>query len=175
MSRCRAPSCGRSSARLPRPSARRRTPRSERESERESERAAPMTAAAKSVVELVALMGVQASVLALLAFAVVRAGRLRPGWQASVWLVVLVKFVLPWGPALPWSLANLLAALSHHGGGGGNASVAAAAGPAVAPHVSAVWSMTAGFWLTGAAIVLARALIAQHRVVQAARRAPLAP
>jgi ABC-2 type transport system permease protein len=68
-------------------------------------------ASAKAIVELFALMGVQATVLALLAFIVVRAGRLRPGWQAAVWLVVLAKFVLPWGPALPWSLADLFAAL----------------------------------------------------------------
>jgi beta-lactamase regulating signal transducer with metallopeptidase domain len=87
---------------------------------------------------------------------------------------VLVKFVLPWGPALPGSLADLLAALSHHGEGGG-AVVIAAAGAAAAPHVSAVWSIAAAAWLTGAAIVLARALTAQHRVVRAARRAPLAP
>ena len=60
-----------------------------------------MTATARSVIESLALMGAQASVLALLALIVVRAGRLRPGWQAAVWLVVLVKFVLPWGPALP--------------------------------------------------------------------------
>ena len=73
-----------------------------------------MIAIAKSVVELLALMGVQASVLALLAFLVVRAGQLRPGWQAAVWFVVLAKFVLPWGPALPWSLADLFASLRHH-------------------------------------------------------------
>ena len=134
-----------------------------------------MNAAARALVESLAMMGVQGTLVALVALAVVRGGRLRPGWQAAVWLVVLVKFVLPWGPALPWSLADLVAALSHHGDGGGNAIVAAAAGPAVAPHVSAVWSITAVFWLTGAAIVLGRALIAQHRVVRAARRAPLAP
>ncbi|HEX3476980.1 MAG TPA: M56 family metallopeptidase [Kofleriaceae bacterium] len=134
-----------------------------------------MNAVARTLVESLAMMGIQGTLLALVALGVVRGGRLRPGWQAAVWLVVLVKFVLPWGPAMPWSLADLVAALSHHGGGGGSAVVAAAAGPAVAPHVSAVWSITAGFWLTGAAIVLARALIAQHRVVQAARHAPLAP
>src|SRR6185295_12342189 len=116
----------------------------------------------------------QGTVIALAALAVVRGGRLRPGWQAAVWLVVLVKFVLPWGPALPWSLADLVAALSHHGDGGA-AIVIPAAGPVIAPHVAAVWSIAAAFWLTGAAIVLSRALIAQHRVVRAARRAPLAP
>ena len=73
-----------------------------------------MTATAKSIVELLAAMGAQGTVLAVLALVITRAGRLRPGWQAAVWLVVLVKFVLPWGPAMPWSLADLFAALRHH-------------------------------------------------------------
>jgi beta-lactamase regulating signal transducer with metallopeptidase domain len=133
-----------------------------------------MNAAARTLVEALAMMGAQGTLVALIALGVVRGGGLRPGWRAAVWLVVLIKFVLPWGPALPWSLADLVAALSHHGPGGG-AIVVPAAGPAAAPHVSAVWSVAAVLWLTGAAIVLARALIAQHRVVRAARRAPLAP
>ena len=54
------------------------------------------------------MMGAQGTVLALVALAICR-GRLRPAWQAAVWLVVLVKFVLPWGPAMPWSLADLFA------------------------------------------------------------------
>jgi len=54
-----------------------------------------MTAAAKSLVELFALIAAQGSVLALLGFVIVRGGRLRPGWQAAVWLVVLAKFVIP--------------------------------------------------------------------------------
>ena len=133
-----------------------------------------MNAAARTLVEALAMMGGQGTVITLVALAVVRGGRLRPGWQAAVWLVVLVKFVLPWGPALPWSLAYLVAVLSHHDGGGGAIAVAPAI-RMVAPHVAALWSVAAMFWLTGAAIVLARALIAQHRVVRAARRAPLAP
>jgi len=135
-----------------------------------------MTAAAKSVVELVAVMGVQASVLALLAFVVVRAGRLRPGWQSAVWLVVLAKFVLPWGPALPWSLADLFAALRYHEAGPIVLTpVAAAANPGAAPPVSSAWLVLAGAWLAGASIVLGRALAAHRRVVRAARRASEAP
>ncbi|HEX2688103.1 MAG TPA: M56 family metallopeptidase [Kofleriaceae bacterium] len=132
-----------------------------------------MTATAKSVVELFALMGVLASVLALLACLVVRAGRLRPGWQAAVWLVVLVKFVLPWGPALPWSLADLFAAIGHHDPGA--MLVVPAAGPAPVAAVSGAWLVLAGAWLAGAAVVLGRALIAQRRVAGAARRASPAP
>jgi beta-lactamase regulating signal transducer with metallopeptidase domain len=134
-----------------------------------------MNAAARTLVESLAMVGAQGTLVALAALALVRGGRLRPGWQAAVWLVVLIKFVLPWGPALPWSVADLLAALSHHGEAGGAVVVASGGAAAAPPHVSAVWSIAAAAWLSGAAIVLARALIAQHRVVRAARRAPLAP
>jgi len=133
-----------------------------------------MTAAARSVVEAFAVMGLQGTVLALLAFAIVRAGALRPGWQAAVWLVVLVKFVLPWGPALPWSLADLFAALGpHHDAAVLRVGPAIAAGPA--PAASIAWAALAAAWLAGAAIVLGRALVVQHRVAQAARRALPAP
>ena len=133
-----------------------------------------MNAAARSLVESLAMMGAQGTLVALVALVIARGGRLRPGWQAAVWLVVLVKFVLPWGPALPWSLADLFAALRHHGEGGGMTAIPAG-GAIAAPHVSAAWLVVAAAWLTGASIVLARALIAQHRVVRAARRAPPAP
>jgi beta-lactamase regulating signal transducer with metallopeptidase domain len=133
-----------------------------------------MSAAAKSLVETLAIMGLQGTVLAVLALAVVRAGALRPGWQAAVWLVVLTKFVLPWGPALPWSLSDLLAALRHSPEGGAIA-IAPAVGAVATPSVSVGWLVLAAAWLVGAAIVLGRALLAQHRVTHAARRAPLAP
>lgn len=133
-----------------------------------------MNAAARTLVESLAMIGAQGTLVALIALVVVRGGRLRPGWQAAVWLVVLVKFVLPWGPALPWSLADLFAALRHHQGGGAVAAVPVAA-PAALPHVSAAWLAIAAVWGIGAAIVLARGLIAQHRVERAARRAPAAP
>src|SRR4051794_10567749 len=122
-----------------------------------------------------ALVGVPGTVLALLAFAVVRFGRLRPGWQAAVWLVVLIKFVLPWGPALPWSLADLLAALRHHPAGGGGFLIGAGTGPIAAPSVSPIWLVLAAGWALGATLVLGRALIAHARVVHAARRAAPAP
>jgi beta-lactamase regulating signal transducer with metallopeptidase domain len=132
-----------------------------------------VTATAREVVELFAGMGVQATVLAVIALIVVRAGRLRPSWQAAVWLVVLAKFVLPWGPALPWSLADLFAGLGHHEPG--IIVLAPVASPAAGPAVSSAWLVLAAAWLTGAAIVLGRALVAQHRAVCAARRASPAP
>lgn len=133
-----------------------------------------MTAGARALIEALAMMGAQGTAVALVALVLVRAGRLRPGWQAAVWLVVLAKFVLPWGPALPWSLADLLAGLRHHPAGGGLAvGPAGAAAPVAA--ASPVWLVLAAVWLTGASIVLGRAVIAQRRVVRAARRARPAP
>jgi beta-lactamase regulating signal transducer with metallopeptidase domain len=133
-----------------------------------------MTAAARSAVELLAVMGFQGTVLALLAFGVVRAGALRPGWQAAVWLVVLAKFVLPWGPALPWSIADLFAALAPHHPAAAIRLVPVASTVA-APAASVLWLAIAAVWLGGASVVLGRALAAQHRVTRAARLAPEAP
>jgi beta-lactamase regulating signal transducer with metallopeptidase domain len=131
-------------------------------------------AVARSAVEGAALVGLQATALAIAALVVVRAGRLRPGWQAGVWLIVLAKFVLPWGPALPWSFADLIAALRH----AGDAPVVIApalGGVGEAPAASGGWLVVAALWLAGAAAVLARTIAAQRRVVRAARRAPEAP
>ncbi|HEY6179024.1 MAG TPA: hypothetical protein VIX73_31440, partial [Kofleriaceae bacterium] len=70
-----------------------------------------MNAGAKALVETLVMMGAQGTLVALIALAIVRGGRLRPAWQAAIWLVVLAKFALPWGPAMRWSLADLLAGL----------------------------------------------------------------
>jgi beta-lactamase regulating signal transducer with metallopeptidase domain len=134
-----------------------------------------INAAARSLVEVVALTGAQATLLALVAFAITRVGRLRPSWQAAVWLVVLVKFVLPWGPAMPWSLADALAALRDHDASSAPLVVGRGGNLAAMPHASVIWLVVAAAWAVGAAIVLVRALIAQHGVMAAARRAPGAP
>lgn len=135
-----------------------------------------MSGAAKATVELFALLAVQGTVLAVLGFAIVRAGRLRPGWQAAVWLIVLAKFVLPWGPALPWSIADVFAALRIHGGGGPLVvAPQAAVAVAAAPSASVAWLAIAVVWLLGASSVALRAVIAHVRVVRTARRARPAP
>lgn len=133
-----------------------------------------MTAAAKWLIETLVMMGAQGTLVALVALAVVRGGRLRPAWQAAVWLVVLVKFVLPWGPALPWSLADVVDALRHHREVV-VVIIAPGAGHAAAPQVSGAWLLLALVWLTGAAIVVGRAWFAHHRVVRALRDARPAP
>lgn len=135
-----------------------------------------MNTAARSMVEALAVMGVQGTLVALIALAVVRGGRLRPSWQAAIWLVVLAKFALPWSPALPWSLADLLAALRAHTATAGNSMVELPAGAHLQPpHASPLWSLIAVAWLAGTAIVLGRAVLAHRRVVRAARTAPAAP
>jgi len=132
---------------------------------------------AKSVVTTLAMMCAQGTVLALIAFALVRAGKLRPAWGAAIWLVVLVKFVLPWGPAMPWSLSDLIAYLRHEDVGPTMAMVPTAIAPvAAAPIAPAIgWLVLAAAWATGTAIVLARSLAAHRVAVLAARRAPAAP
>jgi beta-lactamase regulating signal transducer with metallopeptidase domain len=134
--------------------------------------------AAKTAVSTLAMMAAQGTVLALLALVLVRGGRLRPAWQAAIWLVVLAKFALPWGPALPWSLADVIAALrGGHAGGtmlaapsvGHAPAVAASAWPAVG------WLALASVWALGTAYVLARSIAAQRRAVVTARRAARAP
>ncbi len=139
-------------------------------------------ATAKSVVSTLAMMCAQGTVLALLAFALVRASKARdslrrPGLAAAIWLVVLVKFVLPWGPAMPWSLSDLIAYLRHEDVGPTIAMVPTSVAPVVAaPLAPAIgWLVLAAAWATGTAIVLWRSLAAHRVAVLAARRAPEAP
>ncbi|MDX2088959.1 MAG: M56 family metallopeptidase [Kofleriaceae bacterium] len=135
-------------------------------------------AAAKGVMATLGMMALQGTLLAVLALVLVRGGRLRPAWQAGIWLVVLAKFVLPWGPAMPWSLADLIATL--RGGeaagpllvapvAGSEPAVTASTGPALA------WVVLASAWGLGTAYVLARSLAAQRAAVRIARQAPRAP
>ncbi|MFT3692011.1 MAG: M56 family metallopeptidase [Kofleriaceae bacterium] len=131
----------------------------------------------KALAETLALMAGQGTLLALLAFALTRTAKLRPAWHAAVWLVVVVKFVLPWGPGLSFSLSDLLARILHR------APVVepiSALPPALqplppAPHVWAGWSVLAAIWIAGVAIVIFRAARSHVRTIRAARTAQLAP
>ena len=125
---------------------------------------------AKALMTLLGALAVHGTLLALFAIVLVRGARLRPAWRAAVWLIVLAKFALPWGPALPWSLADVLAMV--RGGGGGTIvvgapgeHVAAGAGP------SAAWLVLAALWAAGAVAVLVRALLAHARARRAVRSA----
>lgn len=127
----------------------------------------------RSLVVTLGMMAGQGTLLALLAFALTRAGRLRPGWQAAIWLVVLVKLSIPWGPALPWSLSDIVAMFTDHGAAASSALPPALRGPMPGGHASLVWTALAAVWAMGAAVVLARAAVAQVRAMRVARRAPL--
>ena len=133
---------------------------------------------AKTALATLAMMAVQGTLLALAALLLVRGGRLRPAWQAAVWLVVLVKLVLPWGPALAWSLADLIAKLR-----GGDAAALplpavlaqAEAAPAAALAPALGWLALAAAWLAGSLIVAARAIAAYRGALAVAREAAPAP
>lgn len=133
---------------------------------------------AKAALTTLAMVAVHGSVLALLALIVMRAGRLRPAWQAAVWLVVLAKFALPWGPAMPWSIADAIAMLRGVDSG---AQLALPAAPGIAPVTGGAllpalgWLALAATWLAGAGVVLHRARRAHRATLRRARRAPDAP
>jgi beta-lactamase regulating signal transducer with metallopeptidase domain len=76
---------------------------------------------------------------------------------------------------MPWSLADLFAALRHHHDTAAAVGLTPAAGHAAVPQASVAWLVLAVAWLAGAVSVLGRALIAQLRVAGAARRAAPAP
>ncbi len=125
-----------------------------------------------------AMMIAQGTLLALIALLITRAGKLAPAWQAAIWLVVIVKLAVPWGPALPWSLSDLIAGLSSSGGDAATAALPPALAPLPpAPSLAHAlgWLVLAASWLGGAAYVLVRALRAERRAVRAARLAPAAP
>lgn len=134
--------------------------------------------AAKGAIATLAMMALQGTLVALLALALVRAGRLRPAWQAAVWLVVLAKFALPWGPAMPWSLSDLVALVSGEATAGGvvivaGSRAASAAAPALWPALG--WLALAAIWAAGTAFVLARGVVRHRLAVARAREAAPAP
>ncbi len=135
-------------------------------------------AIAKTALATLGMIAVQGTIVALLALAIARAGRLRPSWQAAIWLVVIVKFALPWGPALPWSLSDLVAGLFHHDAGAVSSALPpalAAPIPAVHPWPALGYLALATIWLVGAVISLTRTLVRSRRLVRAARLAQPAP
>jgi beta-lactamase regulating signal transducer with metallopeptidase domain len=137
-------------------------------------------AGAKVWLGTLAMMAVQGTLLAIVALALTRAGgRLRPAWQAALWLVVVVKFALPWGPGLRFSLSDLIASLVSSGQ---VAEVTSTLPPALQPlppqpHLgpAVLWLALALVWAAGALAVVIRATVAHHRTVAAARAAELAP
>jgi beta-lactamase regulating signal transducer with metallopeptidase domain len=136
-------------------------------------------AGAKAWLGTVGMMAVTGTVLALIALVVTRAARrVRPAWQAAIWLVVVAKFAIPWGPAMPWSLSDLFALLAPHG-----APEPAFTGPPAlqplppAPHAwpAIGWILLAFAWAAIAMTIIVRAVLAARRTYRAARAAEAAP
>jgi beta-lactamase regulating signal transducer with metallopeptidase domain len=134
---------------------------------------------AKGAMATLGMLAVQGTVLAILAYALTRIGTLRPAWQAAIWLVVAVKFALPWGPAMPWSLSDLVAQLTSSPEAATQFvltdNMTRASAPVVNAWPAVGWIALASVWSIGALVVVARALVAQRRISVAARSAPLAP
>jgi beta-lactamase regulating signal transducer with metallopeptidase domain len=136
--------------------------------------AAHVAAAGWRTVGVVLLHGtVLAAVAWLLAATVLR--RARPAVLAALWSVVLVKFALPIGPALPFSLSDALSRLlsSAPPDVAQAVTVVPVAGHAAAP-VAGPWAWlalaAAALWLAGVAVIAARGV----RLHRRARRLALA-
>jgi len=131
---------------------------------------------AKDVLSTLGLMALHGSVLVMLALVLARGHHMRPAWKAAVWLVVMAKFALPVAPALPWSVADLIASLR---GEGAVTAIAVTqpsqAAVAVEPTAWIGWLVLAVMWAAGAAIVLLRANAADRHALSLARTATAAP
>jgi beta-lactamase regulating signal transducer with metallopeptidase domain len=134
---------------------------------------------AKSLIVTLGWMAAQGTALALVAYLMTKlVGKLRPAWQAAIWLVVIVKFALPWGPGMRWSLSDLFALLTQSAPPVETVSLPPALAPLPAqPHIITpiFWIAIAAIWLVGAARVIARAVRAHNHTVDAAHTAQLAP
>jgi beta-lactamase regulating signal transducer with metallopeptidase domain len=136
-------------------------------------------AAAKAIMVTLGGAAVQGTLIALLAMVLVRAGKLRPSWQAAVWLVVAAKFALPYAPALPFSLADVLALFTQPESAGGGLVIVAMKSSAPAPAPSLIpaigWLALASLWFLGASIVILRGVLRHRATVHEARAAKAAP
>ena len=127
----------------------------------------------KSVIITLGMMAGQGAVLAAIALVLSRLGKLRPAWQALVWLVVLVKLSIPWGPALPWSLSDIIAMFTEHGAAAPSPLPPALQGPVPGAQPSGVWTLLVIFWAIGATFMIVRAVVAQGIAQRTARNGRL--
>jgi beta-lactamase regulating signal transducer with metallopeptidase domain len=134
----------------------------------------------RAALEILAIALVHGTVLAALTWVLVRllGRRLGPSLVAALWAVVLLKFVVPVGPAMPYSPSDLIEWLRDGDTGRGPilAAPIAVAGPglATAAAPSTPWWPTAvlAAWLVGVGVVLARAAGGQRRARAAAAALP---
>ncbi|NVB84100.1 MAG: M56 family metallopeptidase [Kofleriaceae bacterium] len=130
---------------------------------------------AKAWLATIGMMAATGTLLAIAALVLSRVGRLRPAWQAALWLVVTAKLALPWGPAMPWSISDLIAGLSSHQHEAVVTIVhPGTVGPAAIPQAwpAVGWLALMLVWAAGAAFVVTRAIFVQRATSRAARIAP---
>jgi beta-lactamase regulating signal transducer with metallopeptidase domain len=136
-------------------------------------------AVAKTWLATLGMLAFQGTLLAIVAFAMTRAGRLRPAWQSAIWLVVTIKLALPWGPAMPWSLSDLIASMSSTEAAPPpfvvTSDLVRVAREPVSIWPALGWLALAALWTVGAVFVLVRAITAQVSTSRAAHRAVSAP
>lgn len=134
-------------------------------------------AGAKTAMSVLAMLAIQGTLLAIVAALLLRVAGRRPGLSAAVWLVVLAKFAVPFMPAMPWSLADLIAHWRHTDAGPVAYEAAKALGPEPAASIYPAlgWIALAALWAAGTLIVLGRAFAAHRATVAAARAAVDAP
>ena len=106
--------------------------------------------------------------------------RARPAVVAALWTVVLLKFVVPVGPAMPLSLSTALdRALSRAASTGGAAAIAPADGAAAIAPASASpgWLAAAllGAYAIGLALLVGRRAARHRALVRRVRALPPAP
>lgn len=134
-------------------------------------------ALAKAWLATLAYTAGHGTLLAIVAYFLARAGKLRPAWSAAIWLVVMIKLALPWGPAMPYSLADVLAMLTSQETHA--APIVIVPGAQLVAHTPQAWPAVgwialAAIWSLGALFVFVRAVLAHRATVIAARHAPLA-
>lgn len=134
---------------------------------------------ARTVGEIALLTAAHGTVLAAAAWILTKTvlRRARPAAIALVWTVALVKFVVPFGPAMPYSLSDLFEALraGSASGGGGSVPITTNAS-AVAPVAhTPVWIIVLlSLWIAGAAVIAVRSIRRARGAARVARRLPAA-
>jgi beta-lactamase regulating signal transducer with metallopeptidase domain len=132
---------------------------------------------ARDAGEIVLVAVAHGTVLAAAAWVLTRTvlRRARPAAIAALWTVVLVKFAVPFGPAMPYSISDVIEAFRDGGAPAAGAVVHAApaivAAPAAAPTPAWLVVLFAA-WLAGTVIVAARSIARARRAGRAARALP---
>jgi beta-lactamase regulating signal transducer with metallopeptidase domain len=135
---------------------------------------------ARAAGEILLITAAHGAVLAAAALLVTRTvlRRARPAAIAAVWTVVLVKFLVPFGPAMPYSLSDVLEALRAGEPAAATGPIVIGGGTAAAPVAAStpLWIVALlALWIAGAAAVAVRSIRRGRAAIRVARRLPPAP